>query len=155
MGDTAIILQLNEGQIPQLQGGYPNQEVLPYSFAEVNANNLPPGDNIPIGSLNGVQVYVADPCTDVSKMQADGQDVISVMRMRVVDGQFESAGAHDAPGATFNDFDFKAFGDFVGENQDAIDAARDGQEPDLCHVASAEPLYEPVGGTSPGMAMKV
>lgn len=155
MGDTAILLQYNEHQIPQLQGGYPDQEVAPYSFAEVDANNLPPGDNIAIGTLNGVQVYVADPCTDVSKMQADGQDVFSVMHMRVVDGEFESAGAHDAPGATFHDFDFKEFGDFVGDNQDGIDAAREGQEPELCHVASAEPLYEQVGGTALGMSVKI
>lgn len=142
MGDTAILLQYDEDKIPQIQGGYPDKDVAPYSYDMVDANNLPAGDHVPVGTINGVTIYVADECVDVS-----GNHMV------VVDGKFDGGSGHDDR-IGFNASDL---GDFLGENRESIDQAIDGQEPDLCHIASAtmEPLYEQVGGTAPGMSVKI
>lgn len=156
MGDSAVIVQFEPEQI---QAGHPGQDVAPYSFAKVDAELLPAGEHVPIGTFDGVQIYVADPCLDVSAMRSTDDNVFSVHSVRVVDGQANSVIGIDSPRTLDAELPFDAleFGDFLGAQRESIDQATDGQQPNLCHEASAtmDPLYPQVGGTVPGMSVKV
>ncbi|MFK7839467.1 MAG: hypothetical protein AB8B83_03975 [Bdellovibrionales bacterium] len=86
-----------------------------YEFADVPLEPLPDGSHQLVGTLNGVPIYLADPCLDFSNIDG-GENYVAIGHVTLWENEYSSMTGT----IEFESFDASELGDFIAQNHERL-----------------------------------